>query len=86
MGRRKLPSRSYINLRVSEEFHQFLYMKKADRREPLDRVADRIMALYLLSDKSEMEDTIERQRRVIEFYYNKIKEMEAGKQTTFETC
>ena len=86
MGRRKLPSRSYINLRVSEEFHQFLYMKKADRRKPLDRVADRIMALYLLSDKSEMEDTIERQRRVIEFYYNKIKEMEAGKQTTFETC
>jgi hypothetical protein len=81
MGRRKLPHRVYINLRVSEEFHQFLYMKKADRREPLDRVADRIMGLYRLSDKSEMEETIEKQRRVIEFYYNKIKQLEAGKQT-----
>jgi len=81
MGRRKLPPRIYISLRVSEEFHKFLYMKKADRREPLDRVADRIMELYLLSDKAEMEETIEKQRRVIEFYYNKIKQLESGKQT-----
>lgn len=81
MGRRKLPHRVYVNLRVSEEFHQFLYMRKTDRRQPLDRVADRIMELYLLSDKAEMEETIERQRRVIEFYYNKIKQLESGKQT-----
>lgn len=84
MGRRrKSTRRTLISCQISDEFHKFLTLRKQDRREPLYAVADRIMELYKLSDKADLEEKTEKQAEVIRAYYNRIKELEEPQKKLF---
>ena len=80
MGRPKLPPRHFMNIAVSDDAYRYLCMKKGFK-EPMYKVVDRILQLYIHSKAAEQEETIDKQRTIINHYFNRIKQLEADKQT-----
>lgn len=85
--KRQFARKPLVQTALSQEFHSFLTRNKSSREEPLYRVGDRIMYLYKMTDKSELQEQSERQAKIIEIYHNRIKELETQleqKQLTFQ--
>jgi hypothetical protein len=83
MGRRKNPYRKLLHTAsISEEALEFIKRYGGTlNKEPFYRRLDRLIANHQLKDTAQLAETVDRQGKMIQFYIDKIKELEKNQQT-----
>ena len=82
MGRRKNPYRKLLHTAsVSEEALEFIKRYGGTlNKEPFYRRLDRLIANHQLKETAQLAETVDRQAKIIDFYSQRIKELESSKQ------